>query len=55
MPIRTVKGKKVRFNDIVKGCERSNIKPRDPNQTKKEACQRIAGSIEQKRKLKNKG
>lgn len=35
------------FNAVVKGCVKSDIKPRS-GQTKEEACQNIAGSLKQK-------
>jgi len=50
LPFRTINGKKVRFNDIVEGCKKSDIKPRYKGQTKEEACKRIAGAIEVKRR-----
>ena len=51
MPVRTIKGKKVRFQDKVNACKK-NVTPRDPNQTKEEACKRIIGSqiIKEKKK-----
>ena len=42
--------KKTRFNDIVEGCKKSDIKPRFKGQTKEEACLNIAGAIEVKRR-----
>ena len=46
--------KKAKFNDIVEGCKKSDIKPRFKGQTKEEACKNIAGAIEVKRrKAKN--
>lgn len=43
------KKKKTKFKDIVEGCKKSDIKPRG-NDTKTEACTKIAGAIEAKRK-----
>ncbi len=42
--------KKAKFNDIVEGCKKSDIKPRFKGQTKEEACKNIAGAIEVKRR-----
>jgi len=39
---------KVTFQDKVNACKRT-VKPRDPSQTKTEACRRIIGSQVRKR------
>lgn len=45
--------KKTTFQDKVNACK-TNVKPRDPNQTKEEACRRIIGSQIIKERKKNK-
>lgn len=45
--------KKTTFQDKVDACKK-NVTPRDPNQTKEEACRRIIGSQVIKERKKNK-